>query len=122
MQILKLCWKVLKVTGCLYISEFASLECVPVGITSSAVGLNICAIIAGIKKYKSIMKYYKILVLQKEEKDKLNTIENLILKGLIDSYISYDKFVSVNNLLREYYQNKKKLKNPETSVEHIILK
>ena len=44
------------VTGCIGISEFTSLVCVPVGITSSAVGLKICAIISGIKKYKSIIK------------------------------------------------------------------
>ena len=38
-------------TGCVSISAFASLGCVPVGITSSAVGIKICAITAGIKKY-----------------------------------------------------------------------
>ena len=38
------------VTGCVSISAFASLFCFPVGITSSAVGLKICAITAGIKK------------------------------------------------------------------------
>ena len=41
-------------------------------------------------------------------KDKLNTIEVLISKALIDSYISHDEFVSVNNVLREYYEMKKK--------------
>ena len=35
-------------------------------------------------------------------KDKLNTIEVLISKALIDSYISHDEFVSVNNVLTEY--------------------
>ena len=35
-------------------------------------------------------------------KGKLNTIEVLISKALIDSYISHDEFVSVNNVLREY--------------------
>ena len=39
------------VTGCVSIAAFASLIGIPVGITSSAVGLNICAITAGIKKY-----------------------------------------------------------------------
>ena len=34
------------VTGCVSISAFASLACVSIGITSSAVGLNICGIIA----------------------------------------------------------------------------
>ena len=43
-------------TCCVSIFAFASLVCVPVGITSSAVGLKICAINAGIKKYKSIIK------------------------------------------------------------------
>ena len=31
-------------TGCISISAFASLICVPVGIASSAVGIKICAI------------------------------------------------------------------------------
>ena len=43
-------------TGCVFISTFASLVCVPVGITRSAVGINICAVTAGIKNYKSIIK------------------------------------------------------------------
>ena len=69
------------VTVCISISAFVSLVCVPVGITSSAVGINICAIIPGIKKYKSIIKkkkkkHDKIVLLGK---DKLNTIEVLIL-------------------------------------------
>ena len=42
------------VTGCTSISAFASLTGVPKGITSSEIGLKICAITAGIKKYKSI--------------------------------------------------------------------
>ena len=41
------------------ISAFASLVGIPIGITSSAVGLNIFAITAGIKKYKSIIKKKK---------------------------------------------------------------
>ena len=53
-------------------------------------------------------------------KDKLNTIEVLIWKALIDSYISHDEFVSINNVLREYNEIKKEIKNPETSVEYII--
>ena len=47
------------VTGCVSISAFASLVCIPVGITSSAVELKICAVTAGIKKYKSIIKKIK---------------------------------------------------------------
>ena len=40
------------VSGCVSISAFASLVGVPISIASSAVGLKMCAIIAGIKKYK----------------------------------------------------------------------
>ena len=47
------------ITGCVSISAFASLVCVPVGITSSAVGMKICSITAGIKKYKSIIEKKK---------------------------------------------------------------
>ena len=76
------------VTACVSISAFASLVCVPVGITSSAVGIKISAITAGIKKYKSIiMKKKKIHdKIGLLGKDKLNTIEVLISKALIDSY------------------------------------
>ena len=41
------------VTGCVSVSAFALLVCVPVGITSSAVGIKICAISAGMQKYIS---------------------------------------------------------------------
>ena len=63
--------------------------CVPVGITISAVGTNICTIITGIKKYKSIIKkkkkkHDKIVLLGKH---KLNVIEALISKALINSYL-----------------------------------
>ena len=44
------------VTGCVSISAFASLVCVPVGITSSAVGIKICAITTGNKMHKLIIK------------------------------------------------------------------
>ena len=44
------------VSGCVSISAFASLVGIPLGITSSAVELKICAVTAGIKKYKSIIK------------------------------------------------------------------
>ena len=39
-------------------------------------------------------------------KDKLNTIEVLIFKALIDSYISHDELASLNNVLREYNEIK----------------
>ena len=44
-------------------------------------------------------------------KDRLGTIEVLISKALIDSCISHDEFVSVNNELREYYEMKKEIRN-----------
>ena len=56
------------VTGCISISAFASLVGIPIGIASSAIGLKICAITAGIKKYKSIIKkkkHDKIILLAK---------------------------------------------------------
>ena len=53
-------------------------------------------------------------------KDKLDTIEVLFSKSLIDSYNSHDEFESVNNVLREYNEMKEEIKNGETSVEYII--
>ena len=47
------------VTDCVSISVFSSLVCVPLGITSSAVGLKICVITGGIKNYKWIIKKKK---------------------------------------------------------------
>ena len=39
-------------------------------------------------------------------KDKLNIIEVMISKALIESYISHDEFLSVNDVLREYNEMK----------------
>ena len=47
------------ITGCVSISAFATLVCLPAGITSPAIGINICTITVGIKKYKSIIKKKK---------------------------------------------------------------
>ena len=47
------------VTACVSISAFASLVTIPVGITSSAVGIKNCAITVGIKTYKLIIKKKK---------------------------------------------------------------
>ena len=44
------------ITGCVSISAFAFLVGIPIEITNSAIGLNNCEKIAGIKKYKSIIK------------------------------------------------------------------
>ena len=51
-------------------------------------------------------------------KSKLNTLEVLISKALIDSYINHGEFVSVNNVLREYYEMKNEIESPETSMEY----
>ena len=53
---------------------------------------------------------------------KLDTIEVLISKALMDSYINYDEFVSVNNVLREYNKMKEEFKNRENTVEYTIWK
>ena len=110
------------ITGSVPISAFSSTVCVSWGITSSAVGIKFITITAAIKKYKSFIKkkkknHDKIVFLGK---DKLNTIEVLISKALVESYISHDKFGSVNNILREYNEIKEEIKNRETSVEYII--
>ena len=110
------------IIGCVSISAFASLVCVPVGIVSSAVGIIICAITAGIKNYNSIIKkkkkkHNKIVLLGES---KLNTIKVLISEALTDLYISHDEFVSINNMLSEYHEKKEEIKNSEPSVEHTI--
>ena len=101
------------ITGCVSISAFASLVGIPIGITSYSIGLKICAITVGIKKYKSIIKkkkkkHDKIVLLAKS---KLNSIEVLISKALIDSNISHDEFVLINNVLKEFYDMKEEIKN-----------
>ena len=101
------------ITGCVSISAFASLVGIPIGIASSTIGLKICVITAGIKKYKSIIKkkkkkHDKIVLLAKS---KLNSIEVLISKALIDSNISHDEFVLINNVLKEFYDMKEEIQN-----------
>ena len=87
------------VTGCVSTSAFASLVCIPVGITSSAVGLKMCAINGGFKKKKIIDYKEKSIIKKKMKKHdnlvllrvtKLDTIEVLMSKTLINLYISHD--------------------------------
>ena len=90
-----------KVTGCVSIATFASLVCVPLGITSSVIRRKICAIIAWIKKYKSIRKkkrknHEKIVLLRK---DRLNTIEVVIAKALILKRLMNILYKNNGNLL-----------------------
>ena len=80
------------ITGCISIFAFASLVGIPIGITSYAIGSKTCGITAGITKSKSIIKknkkkLEKIVLLGKP---KLNSIEFLISKALINSVISHD--------------------------------
>ena len=84
---------------------------------SSAIGLKIYAITAGIKKYKLIIKKKK----KKHDeivlftKSKLNSIEVLIFKSLTCSVkISQDEFVLISNALKEYEEVKEKIKNLKT--------
>ena len=65
-------------------------------------GLKLCAITASIKKHKPIIqkkkkKHDKIVL---SAKSKLNSIYVLISKYLIDSVISHDEFVLINNVLK----------------------
>ena len=52
-------------TGCVSISAFSSLVGNPIEISSSVIGLNICAITAELKKHKPIIKK------KKEKHDKI---------------------------------------------------
>ena len=104
------------ITWYISISVFASLLGIPIGITSSVIGLKICAIVAGIKKYKSVIKKKKknsdkIILLAKS---KLNSIEVLISKASINSVINHDELVLINTVLKEYDKMKEEIKNFKT--------
>ena len=86
------------------------------GITNSTTESKICAITAGIKMYKSIIKkkktkHNKIVLLPKS---KLNGTEVLISKALINSNISHDEVVLTNNVLKKYDDMKEEIKNLKT--------
>ena len=105
------------VSGCVSICTFTSLVDGSVGIAISVVGLKICTKTAGIKKYKSVIRKKKE---QHDEivlvgKAKLDIIEGLLSKVLINSYISHDESVSVNTVLREYDEVKEEIKNPQNA-------
>ena len=104
------------IAGCAPISAFASLIGIPTGITSSTMELKICATTAWIKKYKSIIEkkkknHNKTVLLVNA---KLNRIEILISKSLIDSNISHDVFVLINNVLKESEKMKEEIQNLKT--------
>ena len=83
---------------------FCFLLGIPIGITSSAIGVNIGVTTAGIKK----KKHDKTVLLAKS---KLNSIEVLISKALIDSNISHDESTLINNVLKEFYDMKEEIKS-----------
>ena len=84
------------VTGCSSISAFAYLVNISTGITSSTIGLNICAITARNKEYKSIIRKKKI------EHDEIVLLAkpNLIFRSLINSYISLYEFDLIITVLK----------------------
>ena len=96
------------VTGCFSISDFTFLIGIPIGIVSSAIELQIFAIAAGIKKYKSTIKkktkkHNKIVLLTKY---KLNSTEVLISKAIIVLVFSNDEFVLIIKQEIKHYCNK----------------
>ena len=110
------------IIGYISIYVFASFVGIPKAITNSGIELEICAITAGIKKYKSIItkkkkKHGKIELLSKSN---LNSIEVLICTTLINSVSSHDESVSINNVLKKYNQMKIKIKNLQT-IHHLNL-
>ena len=95
---------VFAVTECTSFFAFVSLDNISTGIMSAAIGLNVCAIIARIKNYKSVMKKKKkkhdeIVLLVKAN---LHYIKGVFSRSLIDSYIMHVDFLLVDNVLRKY--------------------
>ena len=97
-------------TGCISVSASASLIGISLGISSFVIGLKICAITVGVKKYKSIIqkkkkKHDEIVMLAKPIS---NSMELKISKDLTDSFISHYKFILLNNVDKYMIKWKKK--------------
>ena len=106
---------------CYWIFTFASLVVISTDIVSSAV--EICAITAGVKKCKLIIKKKKKKhdkIVLSIKKKKFNSIEDItsISMALIDSYISHNEFISVNNVLRKYDDMREEMEDLKTSTVH----
>ena len=99
------------ITRCVSIFAFASLVGIPIWIASLKIGLKICVRTAGMKKYKSINKKKKHDKIVLIAKSKLNSIEVLTSKALIDSSVYHDEFVLINYVLKEFYYMKEKIKS-----------
>ena len=93
---------------------------IAIGITSFETGLKLFAI----TRYKSIIKKKKkrhdLAVLL--PKCKLNSIEVVISKSLIDSLTSHDEFVLIINVRKEYDEMKEEIKNLKTYIVHLRLR
>ena len=97
-------------TGCISVSASASLIGISLGISSFVIGLIICAITVGVKKYKSIIqkkkkKHDEIVMLAKPIS---NSMELKISKDLTDSLISHYKFILLNIVEKYMIKWKKK--------------
>ena len=98
-------------TGWVSISAFSSFVGIPIEIPIYAKGLKICLITAGIKKYRSIIKKKKHGETLPLAKSKANNAEVSISKALIDSNISQDEFVLINNVPKELHDMKEEVEN-----------
>ena len=98
------------ITGCISISAFGSLLGISIEIMSSAVLilLRICVIAAIVKKYKSITKNRIV------SKIYIKKIQVLISKDIIDSNISHDELVLINNVRKDYDHKKEEMKTSKT--------
>ena len=96
------------VTGCIsFVCFFNCYSCK----NSSGIRLKMCLITAAIKNNKLIIKRNKSKHDKKVllAKTKLNSIEILVYKTLIDWKISHEEFIFVNNVLKEYHNMKEKI-------------
>ena len=105
---------VIAVTVCIFISTFASLVNISKRIMSYTIGLNIYAIIARIKKYKSIIKKKKHDEIALLAKTNLDCIKGSISRSLTDACIERDYFILIE-VLRKYDGIKGKIDKLETS-------
>ena len=98
------------ITGCISISAFGSLLGISIEIMSSTVLilLRICVIAAIVKKYKSIIKNRIV------SKIYIKKIQVLISKDIIDSNISHDELVLINNVRKDCNHKKEEMKTSKT--------
>ena len=87
---------------------------IPIGVSSSVVGLKICAIAPRIKKNKSIIKkkrknHDKLALLAKTN---LNTTQSFISKVSVDSYINHEKICFSEKYVMIIWWHKEAIKNP----------